>query len=90
MMALVVPATFCKRICGSPCGGGSDLALTVTGGLADCGRDLHAVPPGLPLNLEFTRTGLAADEGEAQEVEGRRLAKPAPLAAFRRQSVRVR
>jgi hypothetical protein len=46
----------------------------------------HAVPPGLPFNLEFTRTGRAADEGEAQEVEGLRLAEPTPLAAFRRKS----
>src|SRR6478672_2603617 len=30
----------------------------------------HAVRPGLPSNLEFARAGLAADEGEAQEVEG--------------------
>jgi hypothetical protein len=35
------------------------------------------------LKLEFARAGLAADEGEAQEVEGLRLAEPAPLAAFR-------
>ena len=32
----------------------------------------HAVRPGLPFDLEFTRAGLAADEGEAQEVEGLR------------------
>ena len=46
----------------------------------------HAVPPGLPFDLEFARAGLAADEGEAQEVKGFRLAKPAPLAAFRRKA----
>jgi hypothetical protein len=46
----------------------------------------HAVPPGLPFDLEFALASLAADEGEAQEVEGLRLAKPAPLAAFRRKA----
>src|SRR5262252_10398596 len=46
----------------------------------------HAVPPGLPFDLEFVLTSLAADEGEAQEVEGLRLAKPTPLAAFRRKA----
>src|SRR6266516_1135056 len=47
---------------------------------------LHAVSPGLPLDLEFALASLAADEGEAQEVEGLRLAEPAPLAAFRRKA----
>src|SRR5215471_15388243 len=47
---------------------------------------LHAVPPGFPLHLEFARSGLAADEGEAQEVEGLRLAKPETLTAFRRKA----
>src|ERR1700730_16269482 len=46
----------------------------------------HAVPSGLPFNLEFSRTGFAADEGEAQEVEGLRFAEPSPLAALRRKS----
>src|SRR5947208_8632508 len=46
----------------------------------------HAVPPGLPLDLEFARAALAADEGEAQEVEGLRLAEPTPLAAFCRKT----
>ena len=46
----------------------------------------HAVRPGLPFDLEFTRAGLAADEGEAQEVEGFRLAEPSPLAALRRKA----
>ena len=46
----------------------------------------HAVPPGLPFELEFALAGFAADEGEAQEVEGLRLAEPAPLAAFRRKA----
>src|SRR5262245_45325843 len=49
----------------------------------------HAVPPGPPFDLEFARAGLAADEGEAQEVEGFRLAKPAPLAAFRRKAPKL-
>src|SRR5580704_10183255 len=30
----------------------------------------HAIPSGLPLDLEFARAGLAANEGEAHEVEG--------------------
>jgi len=38
------------------------------------------------LKLEFTRAGLAADEGEAQEVEGLRLTEPTSLAAFRRKA----
>jgi len=46
----------------------------------------HAVRPGLPFDLEFARAGLAADEGEAQEVEGLRFAEPAPLTAFRRKT----
>ena len=46
----------------------------------------HAVRPGLPFDLEFALASLAADEGEAQEVEGFRLAEPAPLAAFRRKA----
>src|SRR5882724_6117843 len=50
---------------------------------------VHAVPPGLPFDLEFPRAGPAADEGEAQEVEGLRLAEPAPLAAFRRKSAEL-
>jgi len=38
------------------------------------------------LNLEFARAALAADEGEAEEVEGLRRAKPASLAALRRKA----
>ena len=37
----------------------------------------HAVAPGLPFEQEFAPAGFAADEGEAQEVEGLRLAEPA-------------
>ena len=43
----------------------------------------HAVPSGFPFDLEFPLLALAADEGEAQEVEGLRLTEPLPLAAFR-------
>src|SRR6478672_751313 len=43
----------------------------------------HAVATGLPPNLESARLRSAADEGEAQEVEGLWLAEPIPLAAFR-------
>src|SRR6516225_3835089 len=46
----------------------------------------HAISPGLPFDLEFALAGLAADEGEAQEVEGLRSAEPTPLAAFRRKA----
>src|SRR5436309_6352198 len=46
----------------------------------------HAVRPGLPFDLECAGAGVAADEGEAQEVEGLRLAEPAPLPAFRRKA----
>ena len=42
----------------------------------------HAVATGFPFDLELARLGFAANEGEAQEAEGLRLAKPAPLAAF--------
>src|SRR5262249_53565028 len=44
--------------------------------------ELRAQPisAGLPLDEEGAALRLAADEGEAQEVEGLRLAKPAPLA----------
>jgi hypothetical protein len=38
------------------------------------------------LDLESSRTSLAADEGEAQEIEGLRLAEPAPLAALCRKT----
>ena len=40
----------------------------------------HAVPPGLPYKQEFSRTGFAADEGEAQEA---RLATPGRKAPMR-------
>jgi hypothetical protein len=46
----------------------------------------HTVASGLPFDLEFTPASFAADEDEAQEGEGFRLAKPAPLAVFRRKS----
>jgi hypothetical protein len=45
----------------------------------------HAVPPGLPFDLEFAPASFAADKGEAQEGEGLRFTEPAPLAAFRRE-----
>jgi hypothetical protein len=46
----------------------------------------HAIPSGLPFDLEFTPASFAADEDEAQEGEGLRFAKPAPLAVFRRKA----
>jgi hypothetical protein len=47
---------------------------------------LHAVPPGLPSDLEFAPTSFAADKGEAQEGEGLWFAEPAPLAVFHREA----
>src|SRR5215204_4686074 len=44
----------------------------------------HSIPAGLPLDQELAPPRLAADEREAQEVEGLRLAEPASLAVFRR------
>jgi len=46
----------------------------------------HPVAPGLPFDLELVLACLAADEGEAQEVEGLRLAEPTPLTVFRRKA----
>src|SRR5271169_2635720 len=43
----------------------------------------HAIPTGLAREQELSPTGFAADEGEAQEVEGLRFADPA-LDAIRR------
>ena len=45
---------------------------------------LSAVAPGLPFDQEAPPPGCSADEGEAQEVEGFRLAKPVPPAVFHR------
>jgi hypothetical protein len=50
---------------------------------------LHAIPPGLPLDLEFAPTSFAADKGEAQEGEGLRFAEPAPLAVFHREASKL-
>src|SRR6202048_3826447 len=44
----------------------------------------HAVAPGLPFDQEATPARFTADEDEAEEVEGFRLAEPAPLAVLRR------
>ena len=48
--------------------------------------DPHAIPSGLPFDLEFTPASFATDEDEAQEGEGLRFAKPAPLAVFHRKA----
>ena len=50
---------------------------------------LHAIPPGLPFDLEFASTSFAADKGEAQEGEGLRFAEPAPLAVFHREASKL-
>jgi hypothetical protein len=44
----------------------------------------HAVTPGLPFELEVAPAVFAADEGEAQEVEGFRFDQPTLLAPRRR------
>ena len=46
----------------------------------------HAIPSGLPFDLEFTPASFTTDEDEAQEGEGLWFAKPAPLAAFHRKT----
>src|SRR5215217_9426767 len=46
----------------------------------------HSIASRLPFDQELAPTCLAADEGEAQEVEGLRLAVPAPLAVFCREA----
>src|SRR5215831_2502537 len=49
----------------------------------------HPVRPTLPLDLEFAGLCFAADEGEAQEAEGLRLAKSTPFAALRRKATKL-
>src|SRR5208282_6058329 len=48
--------------------------------------DPHAIPSGLPFDLESTPASFIADEDEAQEGEGLRFAKPAPLSVFHRKA----
>ena len=54
-----------------------------------CKLTRHAIPSGLPFDLEFAPTSFAADKGEAQEGEGLRFAEPAPLAVFRREASKL-
>src|ERR1051325_6487069 len=49
----------------------------------------HAGGPALSLELDLPGLFLAADEGEAQEAEGLRLAEPAPFAALRRKATKL-
>src|SRR5688572_1283432 len=49
----------------------------------------HAVTPGFPLDEELALTRLAADEGEAEEVEGLRFAEPALGAPARRMAAEL-
>src|SRR5436309_15189689 len=49
----------------------------------------HAVAPGLPFEQEFTPAGFAANEGEAQEVEGLRFAEPSLLAVSHRKAPKL-
>ena len=46
----------------------------------------HAIPSGLPFDLEFAPASFTTDEDEAQEGEGLRFAKPAALAVFHRKA----
>jgi hypothetical protein len=46
----------------------------------------HAVAPGLPFELEFTLAGFAADEGEAEKVEGFLICHWTRIAAARSRS----
>jgi hypothetical protein len=39
---------------------------------------LHSIAPGFPQDEELAPTGALTDEGEAEDVEGLRLAEPAP------------
>src|SRR4029077_4611739 len=51
----------------------------------------HAITPGSPFEEEFAPSGLTADVGEPQELEGLRLSEPAPGAlstAWRPNSIR--
>jgi hypothetical protein len=45
---------------------------------------LHAVAPALPVDQQLADPRFAADEGEAEDVEGLRLADPAPGLSARR------
>jgi hypothetical protein len=49
----------------------------------------HAVASGLPVEQEVALEGLAADEGESQEVEGFRFTEPAPFASDRRMAAEL-
>src|ERR1700722_1974971 len=42
----------------------------------------HSIAPGLPHDEELTLTGALTDEGEAEDVEGLRLAEPASSASI--------
>src|SRR5882724_3632205 len=50
---------------------------------------LHAVPPGPSFDQELAIPGFAADESEAQEVEGLRFAEPAGFAVLFRKSAEL-
>ena len=49
----------------------------------------HAVAPALPVDQEFAGAAFAADEGEAQEAEGLRLAEPALRALGHRKAAEL-
>src|SRR5580704_12537136 len=46
----------------------------------------HSIAPGFPHNEELALTCALTDEGEAQDVEGLRLAEPAPSTSIRRKA----
>src|SRR5271167_1624172 len=49
----------------------------------------HTIPPGSPFEEEFAPSGLTADVGEPQELEGLRLSEPAPSAPVRRMATKL-
>src|SRR6478736_7006921 len=49
----------------------------------------HAITPGSPFKEEFAPSGLTADVGEPQELEGLRLSEPAPGASVYRMATKL-
>src|ERR1043166_9923298 len=49
----------------------------------------HAITPGFPFEEELAPTGLTADVGEPQELEGLRFSEPAPCASVRRMAAKL-
>src|SRR4029078_11590408 len=49
----------------------------------------HAPTPGFPFKEKRAPTGLTADVGEPQELEGLRFSKPTPCASVRRMAAKL-